>query len=47
MEKVVIADDCLEQLSHLLRVVPARVMKRQQAILILHNAVVWNARTLT
>jgi hypothetical protein len=47
MEKDDIADDCLEKLFLLLRVVLARTITIQHAILILHGKVVWGARTLT
>jgi len=47
MEKGDIADDCLEKLFPLLRLVVAPMIRTQHAILILHRTVVWSARTLT
>jgi hypothetical protein len=47
MEKGDNADDCLEQLFSLLRLVVAPMIKAQYAILILYRTVVWSTRTLT
>jgi hypothetical protein len=42
-----IADDCLEQLFLLLRVVLAPMIGAQHSILFLHRKIVCSARTLT